>query len=383
MRGDTSSPGAMAMYYFGRNYSAALTGSVVRHARCEKCSCEYGYEMVRRATGSGHSPYCLNNSGAQDRANAQASRALRRALEKGADPVACPECGWYQADMVRDMRRRRGRRAARWGVGLLLVGAVLGTFVGIWYANAIRPWEAQTWVWVGGVVGGFVAAGAGCLLLKMAMIAGFDPNRDYPLRPAPYPGAPTPFIAKDIAAAAAAAAEQRRGGTTTVIPGGGDGGSTAPAVGAAPGALGYERRRPEILPGGWVTIQLARPAWPQTCCRCMADTQNMHLLPVGRLAKLPVLMPAMRHPRASPHGARLRGRHATGLGRRGRRRGLAGRTGRGIAHGRGHLRLARRRRGGGGRRPRGEPVARRFRAGAELPGGLQHGRGALRQRRVR
>src|SRR4051794_26124698 len=95
--------------YFGRNYAAAQTGSVVRHVECEKCNCFYAYELVRRGTGRATSPYMLNNAGAQRRADRRAAADLRKQLRTGVDPAACPDCGWYQATMVREMRRRRLR----------------------------------------------------------------------------------------------------------------------------------------------------------------------------------------------------------------------------------------------------------------------------------
>src|SRR4051812_43734842 len=96
----------MFYVYIGRRYGANVTGSVVRRVTCEKCSCTYAYELTRAGSGHARSPYLLDNAGAQFRAQTRANKALRRALERDVDPVECPDCGWYQAEMEQEARRR-------------------------------------------------------------------------------------------------------------------------------------------------------------------------------------------------------------------------------------------------------------------------------------
>src|SRR3954451_16457292 len=91
----------------GQQVTATMGTGVVKRVTCEKCSCAYVYEMVRSATGSGLNPYFIDPGGAEDRAYGRAARRLRKALVEGAEPVACPDCGWYQGDMVREIKRRR------------------------------------------------------------------------------------------------------------------------------------------------------------------------------------------------------------------------------------------------------------------------------------
>src|ERR1700754_4599988 len=95
--------------YVGRTYTSTLTGRRLMEVRCEKCSANYYYEMLRVATGSGSSPYMLNNAGAANRAASGARKNLDALLARGTDPVPCPHCGWFQAEMVRDARQRRHR----------------------------------------------------------------------------------------------------------------------------------------------------------------------------------------------------------------------------------------------------------------------------------
>src|SRR5438874_2630964 len=96
-------------FYFGKEFTAAATGSIVRDVTCEKCGCAYHYRLVRRGEGHGHSPYHLNNRGAERRAHDRAQRRLAKMLARDVDPVPCPDCGWIQQEMVHEVRRRRLR----------------------------------------------------------------------------------------------------------------------------------------------------------------------------------------------------------------------------------------------------------------------------------
>jgi hypothetical protein len=95
------------MIYFGRRYTCTVNGSVWKNTQCEGCQCQYVYLMSRTGTGSGRSPYYMDNEGAQRRAQDAAVKNLQRRLDRDLDPVACPDCGLYQPAMVRLLRRRR------------------------------------------------------------------------------------------------------------------------------------------------------------------------------------------------------------------------------------------------------------------------------------
>jgi hypothetical protein len=93
------------MLYVGRNYTAKVSGSVIKGVACENCGCEYIYKFTREAQGVGTSPYFLDNDGAQRRSQQAAANALIKAL-KGIDAVPCPDCGWYQQIMVVKLREK-------------------------------------------------------------------------------------------------------------------------------------------------------------------------------------------------------------------------------------------------------------------------------------
>lgn len=135
----------------------------------------------------------LDNAGAEDRARAGAGKRLRRALEKGVDPVGCPECGWYQADMVAEARRRTLHTLIPISIVCLALAAAIAMVAGALWAAAERPWDAATWLGVGAWVGGFAGAGALGLAIRRVVAGRVDLNREFPDRPAPYPGAPVAY----------------------------------------------------------------------------------------------------------------------------------------------------------------------------------------------
>lgn len=95
------------MIYFGKTFTAKVSGSVWKEVKCEACQCEYVYRLTRTGRGSGSAPYYIGEASASDRAQRGAVKDLQKKLERGCDAVACPECGVYQTNMVRMLRRRR------------------------------------------------------------------------------------------------------------------------------------------------------------------------------------------------------------------------------------------------------------------------------------
>jgi hypothetical protein len=180
-------------------YKTTISGTVVRRVTCEKCACAYAYELVRAASGGATSIYLLDNSGAEYRARTRANKKLRRALERGVEPVQCPDCGWFQADMVQEARRRlvRGLMPAA-AVCLTLAGAMALIMGALWLSPPPggEPSDFR-------MVGLFGGAGAICLTVRWFMMRRGDLNRQCPERPAPYPGAPPAHKVQAVAPATA------------------------------------------------------------------------------------------------------------------------------------------------------------------------------------
>jgi hypothetical protein len=164
---------------YGIDYTVTLSGSVLKVLRCEQCGTEYGYQMTRSAQGGGTSLLFLDNQGAQDRAAQAASARLVAKLENSCDPVPCPQCGWYQAEMIPRVRRLRYRWLQNTGIALFPISAFLVMAAAIIHAANERQARLPVFVWVfwGVVILGFLAAIA-LLILYYRLSARYDPNRE-------------------------------------------------------------------------------------------------------------------------------------------------------------------------------------------------------------
>ena len=257
----------MFIIAYQRTYRSAQTGSAVKNVHCEQCGKHYSYEVVRRAMGSGSSPFLLCNSAAKSWAQKAAGRKLAAALARAIDPVPCPDCGWFQSNMVAEMRRR-GHRWILW-IGWGLAGTCWFCAL-LWFIVAMhtmsRGIEHSQAVLAAALAGiGFVIAGL-FVGIRHMLISTVDPNWHAERGAAVLPGAP-------------------RGMPTR----GGDNGVqnfTAPAARTV--AHSQSTGLLPVEPGGWVTIQLARVRYPARCCSCMDETQRVRSYPCGQMAKFTV-----------------------------------------------------------------------------------------------
>lgn len=108
----------------GTFYTVTRFGSTYKVVECEQCTQRYAYQVRAAAEGYGTSPLYLDNQGAKDRAERQASFALECALRRAVEVVPCPECGWIQKDM-QPLARHRHYRRLRIVAFLLLSGLIL------------------------------------------------------------------------------------------------------------------------------------------------------------------------------------------------------------------------------------------------------------------
>ena len=239
--------------YVGRSYTSSRTGTAVRHVKCEKCGCDYCYRLFRRGSGAASSRYGLDNKGAQTRAENVAAKKLQKLLLYGVDPVPCPDCGYFQAEMVEEYQSR----FHGWLYGLAMTfGILLGVAAVLWLCISTKGFERamnqdDTVVLI--VMCGLLVAGIfGPILLRKLLIRTKNPNKNYPNRPDPIPGAPKAF----------------RPGEEGVL-------DALPMEGEAASGqqLAYQNAPPEIEPGGWVTVQIALWPVPRVCCSCLQETQ--------------------------------------------------------------------------------------------------------------
>ena len=132
-----------------------------------------------------------------------ANKRLKRELEASAEPVACPKCGWYQRDMVAEVRAR----AFGWVVWLVPVVLIATPLIGF------AAWRTRVLDNVNmlGIEGKepylCILLVAATTLAVIAAVAAFrwmasltiDPNRRYPASPEPYPDSPAAILEQEWA----------------------------------------------------------------------------------------------------------------------------------------------------------------------------------------
>jgi hypothetical protein len=265
-----------------KHFHEALSGSVLKEVNCEKCDCWYRYRLVRRAEGIGSALFGIGDEAAQRRSHRRAKEVLKQRLATAVDPVACPMCGWYQQDMVREIHRRRYEGVARlgWTVAAL-VGVILASFLAAaaqedWSApGKAMPQRARVFLVFAALT---TAASAAVPLVVVPLLKrASDPNAGYPNKPDPIPGAPRGFTAADP--------EFDRPPLPEETPPGPSG----------PRPLQYERLDPRAA-RGWITVQILHILHPPVCCSCLQPTESVFdFRPTGKVAEIPVRMCARCH----------------------------------------------------------------------------------------
>jgi hypothetical protein len=160
---------------YGTKYTTTVSGAVLKFVNCEQCQAEYVYQMERLGMGEGTSVLWLNREAVKQQSFEAAEASLAERLEKEIDPVPCPACGWYQADMQRELK---GEYAIWWDVvgGLLLFAsfvAVIVLFVN--YVSVYGPNRTALLVGWTMLLGGIVL-GAACFIVRRILVARYEPN---------------------------------------------------------------------------------------------------------------------------------------------------------------------------------------------------------------
>ncbi|HEX5269649.1 MAG TPA: hypothetical protein VFW33_04135 [Gemmataceae bacterium] len=130
-------------------YNVSAQGTRVAQVTCEYCGSTYCYRLARTARAHVHAIYDLGGKTAFRRSQDRARAKLRRLLDTATDPVPCPECGWYQKDMLPALRRSRlawMRTVAKWSPAVALVPFTISVFglMGAKDLNAPPEWTTYT-----------------------------------------------------------------------------------------------------------------------------------------------------------------------------------------------------------------------------------------------
>jgi hypothetical protein len=221
-----------------------------KQVRCEQCDYEYEYELIRRAKGEAFSPFNLLNDRARRAAERRADRKLERLLATGTDSAPCPECGWLQRDMVRELRRRSTSRLAilSWLVPCIFAMSGTALFAAV-TARSSGPVLSEVRLTITALLAAAAISGAMLMAITSHARRRIDPNQDFP--------------------------------------------SAAPAIPATPRIRSSQRNPVNFIatciePGVWITVQLQGLRFPHVCCRCLAPTAELHSMATMRQVRVPV-----------------------------------------------------------------------------------------------
>jgi hypothetical protein len=239
--------------YIGKNFTATVTGSVLRKIPCERCQSEYGYQLSRTAQGTASAPYYIAQGAAQRRAQRAAAKRLARLLEHDEELVPCPGCGHVQMRAVLAARRRSYKPLKSLGIAAIALGAAGAIITGIVAANEPSNRSNDGFVQFALVMAVVSVVGALLLLLRLMLARRFNPNTMPRGAWTPPPGTP-PAIVPGHGAVESEGAPQ--------VPMG------SPAGGAdfvAGGTLPYASH-PRCI------VQIGRFTFPKCCSMCLEES---------------------------------------------------------------------------------------------------------------
>jgi hypothetical protein len=222
------------MIYVSKVFKSSATGRRLKSVTCEKCGTGYFYLLVRVGTGKEGAPYFLGQAGAAERARSNAETDLAWRLEREAELVPCPKCGWVNHDLVKRHFRRKFRRSKWIAAGVAIAGGIAAWIE--WITSQDQKFSTTTLVILAaGVLGAGVVLG-----LQWWRRQWLDPNRNYPARTVVPPGTPLALVERRDA----------RTGETYLEP----------------------VSRPASEPAGspaWAVFPAGQVGFPWVCCNCL------------------------------------------------------------------------------------------------------------------
>ncbi len=230
------------LFYYSRRFEAAAVGTRVVEVACERCGCEYFYQLARLGSGSASAPYAIGSASAERSARQGAQQDLDERLTEEAELVPCPACRWINEGLVDGYRRGRWRHASEYAAAIAFFGTV-ASLIGGWFLSAGPAADrgAVPYLLHGGPTVSITLAGA-ILLVRHLIRARIRPNRDYPLPPRLPRGSPAALV---------------RNAAT---------GELEPAVPDSEARFGDPNP-------AWVDFQVGRDLLPPVCCACLAPAE--------------------------------------------------------------------------------------------------------------
>ena len=172
-----------------RRYTETERRSVPKFVECENCHLQYVYYLRRKVSVEWTSTIFFENEGAVRSAQQEVDARLRRALEKGCEPIPCPGCGHVQQHMVARARQLRRRWMAQAGLYLFPSACILALPASLVLFTALGMGDREGWTtrWIIQTIIGMLlcltaaAAAAGAVVLpawKYFTCRTWDPNSE-------------------------------------------------------------------------------------------------------------------------------------------------------------------------------------------------------------
>ena len=173
--------------YVSIQIDSAQLGGRTLCVKCDKCDCEYFYELTRIGKGTGSAPYGLFQGLAKQKADSRAERNLANRLTTEGELVPCPKCHWISDSLIQGYRRVRFRgltsAAIAAGVGGTLISLICAWFLSL---GPMADQGATPYFLFGGPILSMLLA-VGFLLTQRFLRNRIQPNQNFPGPPSSLP----------------------------------------------------------------------------------------------------------------------------------------------------------------------------------------------------
>jgi uncharacterized protein (DUF983 family) len=241
------------IFYYGKTYTYAQAACAVVGIRCEKCRCQYYYELARVGTGSATASYGLGTSSAMQTADEKSADDLQKRLAEESELVPCPNCNWISEELVAAYRRTRYQAVGGCAFFSALILTVI-SLISAWFISIGN--QLDRWLLPYLLVGVPVVM---CLLtLGMFQVQRWlqnriQPNRDYPQPPTLPLGTPPALLLDESTQQLRLAKPNPKPASTSNV-------SDVPLA------------KPDSTPASTNNVlefQLGRHTLPEVCCVCL------------------------------------------------------------------------------------------------------------------
>ena len=231
--------------YVGKQFEVSKVSNEVVSVQCDKCSCEYFYELARIGTGMANSHYGIGSAAAELRAAAKSQKDLEQRLELESELVPCPSCHWINDELVEGYRRGKFRSSGWVAFSIGLAGTLL-SLVCAWFCSlgpARDRGALPYFLFAGPAISAVL--GLAVFLIAKAIRKSIRPNRNFPMLPRLPAGTPTALIINE-------AGEIEEVGQTQ--------------------EANFESKTIE----DWQTFQIGLHQLPTECCLCLDGASPKH-----------------------------------------------------------------------------------------------------------